>query len=270
MELIHHGEFVKANDGFVLQWRNPTITEINGEKISGSKELQEAVAVLSLEKSMAYPSFRISNNGEFVEAINVEESVAKVDRLMDSVATNRSEDNRKFFTNLPKSELGKAHLNEIYGLIWQTWVGAWTDVNLADGKSRSVSETVELSGVEVPATEKITNLGATTPDPNIVSLKYEQDVSGTNFSHGLNNFVEKMAAETKIKSAGPITNEFSIRLLTVLEVQTERQTLKPHWAKRTTKATFSAPGEQTETELEIREYLFQWGGTNVTKFKKQP
>jgi hypothetical protein len=112
MELIHHGEFVKTNEGFVLQWRNPTITEINGEKVSGSKELQKAI--VPLEKAMAYPPFRISNSGEFVEVIGTEEAVAKVSQMVDAVATNRPEESRKFYADMAKSEFGKTWLNQIY------------------------------------------------------------------------------------------------------------------------------------------------------------
>ena len=268
MELIHHGEFVKTNGGFLLQWRNPTITEINGEKVDSSKEWPEAAALLG--KSMAYPSFRISDSGEFLEAINLEEAVAKVNQMVDAAATNRPEESRKFLTDMAKSEAGKAYLNQIYGVVWQTWVAAWTDVNLTNGESQSISGTVEFAGVEMPVTDKITNLGSTTSDPNIVTLKYEQDLSGTNLLSGLNNFVQKMSSDTEIKGAGPITNECSIRRVTILEVQTERQTLRPHWAKRTTKTNVSAPGEQETTELETREYRFQWGGTNITGLAKQP
>jgi len=268
MELIHHGEFVKTNDDYVLQWHNPTITEINGERVSSSIELQ-AVAV-QLEKAMTFPSFRISSDGEFIEAINLEEAVEKVNEMVDAVATNRPEDSRKFLAGMAKSELGKDYLNQIYGSIWQTWVEVWIGVNLADGESESVSGMVEFAGVEVLATDKTTNLGAAKNDKNLVGLKYEQELSGTNFLSGLNNFMENMAAEADIESAGPITNECTMRRVTTLEVQTERETLRPHWAKRTVKAIFAVPGEQAETEWETREYRFLWGRTNVTDMIKQP
>jgi hypothetical protein len=72
----------------------------------------------------------------------------------------------------------------------------------------------------------------------------------------LNDFIEKTTKETGIKGAGPITNECTIKRSTILEVQTERKTLKPHWAKRTLTTTISAPGEDTDTTLEVHEYNF--------------
>ena len=237
--LIHHGQLVKTNDGFVLQWSPPTITEINGEKVSGSKAWQ--TAAVALAKSRLYPAFHISDDGEFIEAI--------------SAGTPA------------KSESENDDLNALYEVIWQTWVGAWTEVELADGKSESVGGTAEYAEIEVPVTNKTTNLGSTTADTNLVSLKFEQTVSGTNFQSVLNGL---LAEGLEIKTAGPVTNDCSLHRSSILEVQTERQTLKPHWARRTTKTTYSIPGEQIETESEIREFHFQWGQTNAAAVIQQP
>jgi hypothetical protein len=95
-------------------------------------------------------------------------------------------------------------------------------------------------------------------DTNLLSLKYECELATTNFTAGLNDFIEKTTKETSLKSAGPITNAVSLKRSTVLEVQTERKTLKPHWAKRTLTTTVSVPGEDTENTLEVHEYKFIW------------
>ena len=247
-ELIHHGQLIKTNDGFVLQWRPPTITEIDGEKVDGSKDLQAEAA--ELQKTMAYAAFRISNAGEFIEAISTPEPAAK--------ANSQSEGGQKVDDAPANSEADQAGLSALYAVIWQTWVGAWTEVALADGDYESVSGMTEYSGLEVPVKNRTASLGSTTTDTNLVSLKFEQTVVGRNFQAVLNKLV---AEGLEIKSAGPITNNCSMQRYTILEVQTERQTLKPHWAKRTTKTTFFIPGEQIETELEIREFNFQWGKT---------
>jgi ribosomal protein S10 len=117
-----------------------------------------------------------------------------------------------------------------------------------------------FEGVEIPAKVKLTNLGVMKSDTNLLSLKYECELAATNFTAALNDFIEKTTKETGLKSAGPITNAVSFKRSTILEVQTERKTLKPHWAKRILTTTVSAPGEAPETASEVHEYKFLWDG----------
>jgi hypothetical protein len=234
VEVVHHGQLTKTNDGLLLQWSPLTITKFNGKKV-GEKSAWPAAA-RALEKSLAYPAFVISTNGELTETFEVVEATG-------AEATNADE----------------TPIDTLYEVIWRTWVGAWTEVELADGASESVGGLAELYDLEAPVTNKTSNLGATTGDTNLVSFKFEQTVAGTNFQSALNGL---LAEGLEIKSPGPVTGACSLQRLSVLEVQTERQTLRPHWAKRTTRTTFSIPGEQIETEAEIREFHFQWGQTN--------
>jgi hypothetical protein len=265
--VAHDCKLIKANGQFELQWIDAKILEVNGEKLADSEELQSAMK--PLQSSFIYPPFRVSQSGEFLETTDPDEYTKRSDEMLDAVVTNRTEENRKYFANFAKSQTGKQVLNQFSESIWQTWVGAWTGVVLTNGESRTVDGTADFFGVQTPVTEKIANLGSTNSGTSIVNLRYEQDFTGTNFSSGFNGFIDKMAKEMEIKNdAGPITNQFTIQRLTILKVQTERQTLKPHWAKRITKTIISAPQEKPETELEIHEYNFKWSNTNETQ--KQP
>jgi hypothetical protein len=255
--ILYKCELVRTNEGFVLQWLDAKITEFNGEKVSDSEDLRRAVE--PIEDSFRYPPFLIDQNGQFEKVINVEESVKRADQMLDKVTPGRSDDNRKFFAKFGETETGRQVLNQAFGLIWQTWVEVWVDVELAEGQTSSNEGMTMLSeGVEMPAKVKLTNLGTMKSDTNLLSLKYEYELTGTNFTAALNDFIEKTTKETGIKGAGPITNECTIKRSTILEVQTERKTLKPHWAKRTLTTTVSAPGEDTDTTLEVHEYNFFW------------
>ena len=263
-QIAHNCELVQTNDEFELQWLDAKIREVNGERVADSEELRRTVE--PLEASFVYPAFRVNQSGQFLEATDSTEYMKKSDHMLDIVATNRDEDNRKFFTNFSKSETGKQVMNQFSAQIWQTWVEAWTDVELADGQSASATGMTPFAGgTELPATERMMNLGPVKSNTNLLSLKYEHDMSGTNIVGAINDFIEKMAKETELKNgAGPITNEFSMRRTTTLEVQTERLTLRPHWAKRTIRTIFVSPSEPMETELEVHEYRFQW---NINPFE---
>ena len=257
MQVVHECELQRTNDGYVLQWLDAKIIEFNGASVSSSEDLKHAVE--PAQESFIYPAFRIGSNGEFVEAMDLEGAVKKVNQMLDTVVTNRDEDNRKFFSKYVETEAGKQVLNVLYGQIWRTWVEAWTDVALSEGQSVSATGTVTIfQDHEVPAVEKLTNLGPVKSNTNLLSLKFEQRLSVTNFSAAINGFIENAAQETGLKGAGPLTNECTMVRLTSLETQTERQTLRPYWAKSTATTTISSPGETNETESEIHEYKFNW------------
>ena len=256
IEVVHHCEWMRTNDEFILLWNNPEITRFNGTKTSASMELKKALA--PVEKGFWYPAFRIDEDGGFVETIDPETALAKADQMLDQVVTNRTENSRKFFANWSKSELGKKTLNQIYGSIWQTWVETWTDLDIKTGEVQSTNAMMFFSGVEMPVKVTLRNLGASKSDASLVRLEYEQDLYSTNFSPAVYSLIETAQSETGINGGGPITNECSMHRLTTLEVETERQTLKPHWAKRTVKTEVSSPGETTKAELEVHEYHFLW------------
>ena len=261
--IVYKCGLVRTNEGFILQWLDAKITEVNGEKVSDSEDLRRAVE--PVEDSFRYPPFLIAQNGRFVKIINVEESVKRADKMLDKVAPGRSDDSREFFAKFGKTKTGRQVLNQAFGLIWQTWVEVWVDEGLAEGQTSSDEGMTMLSeGVEMPAKVKLTNQGTIKSDTNLLSLKYECELAGTNFTTALNDFIEKTAKETCIKGAGPITNECTIKRSTILEVQTERKTLRPHWAKRTLTTTVSVPGEDTDTTLEVHEYIFFWN-SNLKK-----
>ena len=257
--ILYQCEFVRSNAGFVLRWLDAKITEVNGEKVNDSKDLRQTVE--SMEDSFRYPPFLIDQNGQFIKVINVEDSVKRASEMLDKIAPDKSGDRSKFYAKFGETETGRRVLNQAFGLIWQNWVEVWVDVGLAEGQTSSDEGTTMIfDGIEIPAKVKLTNLGVMKSDTNLLSLKYECELAATNFTAALNDFIEKTTKETGLKSAGPITNAVSFKRSTILEVQTERKTLKPHWAKRILTTTVSAPGEAPETASEVHEYKFLWDG----------
>jgi hypothetical protein len=118
--ILYKCELVRTNEGFVLQWLDAKITEVNGEKVSDSEDLKRAVE--PIEDSFRYPPFLIDQNGQFETVINVEESVKRADQMLDKIAPERSDDTRKFYAKFGETETGRKVLNQAFGLIWQTWV----------------------------------------------------------------------------------------------------------------------------------------------------
>jgi len=269
MQIVHECELDQTNNEFALRWLGAKIVEVNGAKVGDSEEWKQAIKLIA--ESFSYPTFRIKSNGEFIETISPEESVKKVDQMLDMIVTNRAADNRKFFAKFGETDAGRRMLNQAFGQIWQTWVETWVGVDLAAGETESYTGKVPLAQAgELPVTEKITNLGIMKPDKNLLNLKCEQELSATNFLGAMNSLNEETGKETGIKGAGPLTNECSIHRLTTLEVHTERQTLRPHWAKQTIQTAITASGEQIGTELEVHEYNFQWDIKNTSERNKQP
>jgi hypothetical protein len=131
-------------------------------------------------------------------------------------------------------------------------------LKLAEGETGSQTTSVSLNNHQVPATVTTSNLGIAGTDEDLLNLKCEQRLSTTNLAGALDAILGNLAAETEIKKGDPLPKNVSLERTSILEVHTERQSLKPHWAKRTTTLTIDAPGEPKKTTVEVNEYQFFW------------
>lgn len=267
LQILFTCELIETNQELILRWLDTQFLSFNGEKVSESEALKKELA--PVEAMFRYPPFRITSQGEFLETLNAEESTKEVNRLLDKVAPERPEDARKFYDKLAESQTGKQMIDRIYGQIWGTWVQMWVDVNLADGQTVSEDGNIPFGeGHNLPAKMTLSNLGPVASDTNLLSLKYEEKITANDLGGTMEDFLGKLAKETELKEAEPLPSNVSFERATIMEVYTERKTLKPHWAKRTMVTTTSAPGEKKEIALEVHEYLFHWSDERASKSNK--
>jgi len=249
-------QMMATNRGFVLDWLGARILKMNGQTADKSMAWQKEVA--PLEATFRYASFHISETGEFLEALDVEQMIRKLNRLLDQITPDRSPEARDYYEKLATSKSGKLMTDQILGQIWETWVQAWISLKLAEGETGSQTTSVSLNNHQVPATVTTSNLGIAGTDEDLLNLKCEQRLSTTNLAGALDAILGNLAAETEIKKGDPLPKNVSLERTSILEVHTERQSLKPHWAKRTTTLTIDAPGEPKKTTVEVNEYQFFW------------
>lgn len=255
MELIHHGKFLKEGDHFVLGWSRPVITSVNGESVLGSRTLVETVKVL--EKSMTYPTFQISSNGSFLKILDADKAWAKANEIAERVS-NRTESNRQFYSDLEKSEFGNSMLNGIYKQIWQAWVEEWIDVCLTEGEFRTTSGNMVIYGSETPVTVTLTHKGLVKTNKNLVALQCE--LSFTNFVPAAKGLMEQISnAVTRTKAAElPLSTNVTVRCVTIVDVETEMRSLRPHWVRQMKIIETSTDQQQILRSQETREYSFKW------------
>jgi hypothetical protein len=264
VQIVFKCQLSETNQEFILRWLDAEILSFNGKKVSESEDLKRELE--PVQAMFRYPPFRISREGHFVETLDVEEAMKETNRLLDKVAPDRPKDSRKFFDKLARSKTGKRMVDRVYGQIWETWVEMWADVNLPAGQTASKQGKVPFGeSDEFPAKMKLSNLGPLNSDTNLLSLKYEERVTGKNFGATLNKFAEKVAKETDVKKADPLPKKVTFERATIVEVHTDPKTLRPDWAKRSVMTSASAPGEDKETSLEVNEYRFRWDIGDASK-----
>jgi hypothetical protein len=262
-------ELVKTNQDYFLNWLDAKIIAVNDIKVSESEELKQAME--QLEPSFHYPTFHIDSDGQFLETVNMEDYLKRTDKMIDTVVPTRSEENRRFFSKFSKSETGKTMIDQIYGQIWQTWVETWAGLQLAEGQSKSISGTnMLMGGTALPATATFTNYGRAEFNTNLQCFGYYEYLDAANFDAALNKFIKTAEQETGEKSAGPLTNRCTAQRFFSLSVQTDQQTLMPHWASRSVEMWVHTPGEPTAHSLEEHEYFFKWNTTNAPGPQNKP
>lgn len=262
MTILYDCQISATNNAFVLTWLGAKVLEINGQTVGGSEKWQKELA--SLEAMFQYAPFLISKSGEFVEALNVEESIKRLNELLDKADPDRPQEMRDYYTKLATSESGKLMTDRVLGQIWETWVEAWIAMNVVSGEQVSREAVVSFNNRVFPATEIISCLGVINADKGLLSLKYEQKIASTNLSEVLEGTLGKLANETELQQADPLPKDIQWERTAILEVHTERKSLKPHWAKRTVAMTTSGSGESKERSVEVHEYRFFWDGRSAS------
>jgi hypothetical protein len=162
-------------------------------------------------------------------------------------------------------------IDQIYGQIWQTWVEAWAGLQLAENQSKSVTAATKFAnGPDLPATATFTNYGRAKFNTNLLCFGYNEYLDAANLDATLNEFIKTAEKETGEISAGPITNRCTAQRFIHLNVQTDQQTLMPHWARRSMEMWLHIPGEPTAHSLEEHEYFFKWNTTNAPSPQSKP
>ncbi|HMP84292.1 MAG TPA: hypothetical protein PKA41_16460 [Verrucomicrobiota bacterium] len=257
MEIHFKCQIVETNQEFILRWLDAEILSFNGEKVSESLALQHELA--PVQPLFKFPPFRISATGEFLEVIGLQTAMEESNQQLDKIAPERPKESREFFQNFGETDAGKALLNKTYGKIWETWVGLWTDLNIAEGETIS-DEVMMPFGYEdhIPAKVAFRNLGAVKTNRNLLKLEYKEQLTANNVGSAINRFTDRLAQETEMRTAEPLAEDGSFERLTTIDVHTDHRTLKPHWARRLVVTTVSVPGEENLTETESHEYRFHW------------
>ena len=165
------------------------------------------------------PGFLISNNGFFLALDGFADSNR---RLLKSMPNLHSKENKKIVERVLGDENRKKVVEKDSLAIWNTWVGTWNGLEIRNGKRFSEGNSIDGQG----GYSTYEHLGdAISYCKNCVRLKYTNDISGP---AALRDIKLNSKSNTGFKFLNDI--ERANRKI-ILEVITERGTLRPYLAK---------------------------------------
>lgn len=122
------------------------------------------------------------------------------------------------------SEAGRQALIQESVAQWNTWVGAWVDLDLAPGQERTIDDEIETYGVRVPRRTLTRHMGAAGPSGHVrLYRRYTTEIRGADAVKIMEAMTGKPAPsfsdETLARVASRRTDE--------LEIITDPATLRP-------------------------------------------
>jgi hypothetical protein len=240
VEVMYDCRLAKTNGEFLLEWVDAKVISFDNKVISKAARSKLA----SVEAMFRLPTFRISADGRFLEAINAEEAINRASQLLPNQSEGRP--------SLVDSEAGVKILKSVYAQIWKTWVEAWIGLEVAS------NETLVINDDKSSNESKLTNLGPVSTNRQLAHLKYEEYVTKQDFGADIDRLTESLTQGTGAKKPAPMPSNVRMNKSTIIEVHTDPETLRPYWVKQTMTATVNAPGEGEHSRTEVDEYRFLW------------
>jgi len=266
-KLRHTLALAETNGELQLRWLDTKYLSINGEDAT-TPEMKEAMKTASA-MYVSLPALRISRQGRFLGASNLKESLRASSRILDSINTNRTEQNRAKWERAMTDPDSLKLYEGILSQYWSTWVENWIGFgkkSYAPPKSRT-RVTGDTNSVSTEITYE--NAGTVKSDTNLVHLKSEEVTKGPELSRAILKMLDGF--DEKFKAQGdPARESVSIeRRIIKLDVITNPRNLRPAVARRSVTISMETPDEGKVESREVHIYDFIWPGMRLPSIKKK-
>jgi hypothetical protein len=152
----------------------------------------------------------------------------------------------------------RAGLEQRVGLTWSTWVGSWTEWDLAAGEKRTGDDVVAFAGEELPLALVAEHLGPVPDAPGLVRLRASEVAEGEAFVRAIASTVGTMMDAAGKAERPPAGFYKTARRETTYQVDTDPATLRPWRAVFAMEMRMTFADGQEKHQLQRRESEFDW------------
>ncbi len=254
----------RAPDGTNLEVRfeNFRFVVVNGQDAT-TPEMKEALGPTAVLAS-AMPTFLISPEGDYLDAVGMEETIEKTLAFMrESGAAGQDPATIQQVEATMRSPQMVAQMRAKAGDHWMVWVGLWAGVELSDGGTVETTTAIPMpdgSTVDAPLTFR--HAGQEAGAGGRVTLEAESILEGEEATRALERAVRSMAGPQGAPPPGQMfasfRREFKARVIT------DPKTLRPSRATSEAISRISAVDGEERTQKESHVYEFHWSVDSST------
>jgi hypothetical protein len=243
----------RQGGGYELKIDKLQFLELEGREVPKGElppELKAATALAS-----AIPVLIISKEGEVQDVVGFEDSI---ERALAQVPEEQGmrEQLRKVLAQPVMAQAMKQKAGEF----WNAWVGAWTELELAEGHESTGPVPVQLPAGPVDSLVTIRHRGPDAAHKGAVRLELETVLEGEPFRKAMVGLVAQMVQAAGAQDKAPPDVDAmlkSARRVSKVEAVTDAATLRPY-SVRMSQVTKLQMENQEREQREVHEYSFDW------------
>jgi hypothetical protein len=246
----------EGGDGkFVVRIRDVVFLELDGRS-ADTPELKQALAP-SLAIASAAPGLIVSAEGL---------PLGMVARDYDAVIetfSRQARDNpqmQQVLDMLKTSPEMRRAAEANAANAWNTWVGAWVDLDLEEGGAREATDTVDFAGQSVPQRLVFRHLGRTGDCTDCVWLQSEGTLEGPQMKEAMSGMLRTMAQQGGAAESPDafLDSVEDVRRRIVFEVVTDSKTLRPVRSSSEVELSIRIKNQAPAVQAERTRYAFTW------------
>ena len=243
-----------GENGYLL-----TLNDIELVSLNGTPADDPALAPqLGMVKAMSQlvPVMQVDKDGRYRGPRDLEKTIDKVIAMMPADMDASTRDQLRALFMSPQMQ---AQLQQSSGDLWNSWVGAWTGLDIAPGQPMQTSVPIETLGGTLTQNIQAEHRGASGQFPCCVELAMVTEMQGPELLQLMSNEVNELAAAAAA-SAGPdnVPTFENVTVTSVGRVITDPATLKPRYAALNKIIAVSAEGQPPATRTDKSEFWFSW------------
>lgn len=247
----------KSSD-YELRFENFEFLELNGVDLSIPENRSKLGPMLKQITVMGnmIPSLQIDKDGFVVDVIGMDQMVERVTNLLPV----EDEALRNSLKNMVQTPEMVAQLKEKTKDFWRVWVQTWSGFDLKPGQQKTEKTNVPVLGTILSVPMTLKNEGPVKDAPGYFKLTGESVLAGPAARKAFGSLMAKLVSEVPAK---PGTKPFSPDMIKDMKrsqhysVVTDPKTLQPREAHLEAVIDLTV-GEETKSQLERRDYKFDW------------
>ncbi len=245
----------RSEGEYALAFRDFEFLTLNGEDARDPKILAQLGPLAALTANL--PTMRLSSRGDYLGTLGLEEMLT---RMLAALPDGLDAGQRQRLDDYFRSPQVQGMMQQRSGEVWNTWVGAWNGIELNPGQNLSGTVPITIMNRDLTQNVLVEHLGPAAPSddcPRCVRLRMTTTVEGPEVLQLVSGMLRQLGGRSD--DGGRAATQFvSARSMSVTEILTEANTLKPRYAVSNTEVMLRDVEDQSQSQHERKEYWFEW------------